>query len=202
MDEPTSPPTPTKPGYQTTEFYLSLAATVLTALFASGLLTNNTALAIAGMAATVLTALGYKVSRTLVKTAGAMLLVCLFAGPQLACGAREPAARGVGAFIDCQAPNVVAMLPDAIALAKSAVMRWISGSGHVDTAGLKNAAAPLKTDLGKCAFDAAIAILTSPRPAVAPGAPASSPLEIDTVALRMAWDRARGELGWAPVAGT
>lgn len=67
-------PAPVKPGYKTTEFWLSLAATILSALFASGALTNNTALAIAGMAATVLTALGYKVSRAMVKSAASAQL--------------------------------------------------------------------------------------------------------------------------------
>lgn len=63
-----TPTTPAKPGYKTTEFWLKLAALLLTAVFASGALTNSTALAIAGIAATVLTALGYTVSRTMVKT--------------------------------------------------------------------------------------------------------------------------------------
>jgi hypothetical protein len=60
---------PVKPGYLTTEFYFKLAAMVLSALFASGALTNNTALAIAGMAASVLTAMGYAVTRAMVKAA-------------------------------------------------------------------------------------------------------------------------------------
>ena len=63
-DETTPPP---KPGYRTTEFWLKLAALLLTAMYASGAVTNNTALAIAGIAATILGALGYTVSRTLVK---------------------------------------------------------------------------------------------------------------------------------------
>lgn len=56
-----------KPGYKTTEFWLKLAALLLTAMYASGALTNSTALAIAGIAATILGSLGYTVSRTLVK---------------------------------------------------------------------------------------------------------------------------------------
>lgn len=56
-----------KPGYKTTEFWLKLAALALTAAYASGAITNNTALAIAGIAATVLGALGYTVSRGLAK---------------------------------------------------------------------------------------------------------------------------------------
>ncbi len=53
-----------KKGYQTTEFWLSLAAMALTALYASGVLAGTVPLAIAGIAATILGALGYTVSRT------------------------------------------------------------------------------------------------------------------------------------------
>lgn len=222
MDEPTSPATkpeatptaslptvllssarevvvPPTPGWRTSEFWLKVAAITLSALFASGALTNNTALAIAGMAATILGALGYTVSRTLVKTAGVIVLVGLLASPQLACSAaRGRGASAAGAFLDCEAPNVVAVLPDAIALARQAIMRWISGGGQVDPSGLKSAAGPLQSDLGKCAFDAAIAALSAPPQPAATGAPASSSLEIDRVALTAAWSRARAELCWAP----
>jgi hypothetical protein len=57
----------TKPGYRTTEFWLSAAAALLGTLFASGALTNNTALAIAGVAASILTSMGYSVSRGMAK---------------------------------------------------------------------------------------------------------------------------------------
>lgn len=57
-----------KPGWKTSEFWFKFAAITLSATFASGALTNNTALAIAGIAASMLGALGYTVSRTLVKT--------------------------------------------------------------------------------------------------------------------------------------
>lgn len=69
MTDDETPNTPTKPGWRTSEFWLSIAAIALSSLFASGAMTNTTALAIAGIAATVLTALGYKVSRTAVKRA-------------------------------------------------------------------------------------------------------------------------------------
>jgi hypothetical protein len=61
------PPAPVKPGWKTSEFWFSLGAVALSAVYASGALTNTTALAIAGIAATALTTLGYKVSRTMVK---------------------------------------------------------------------------------------------------------------------------------------
>lgn len=56
-----------KPGYRTSEFWLKIVALVLTALYASGVMTGKTPLAIAGIAATILGSLGYTVSRTLVK---------------------------------------------------------------------------------------------------------------------------------------
>ena len=57
--------------YKTSEFYLSLAAMLLTALYASGLMTGTLPLAIAGVAASVLGSLGYTVVRGAVKVAEA-----------------------------------------------------------------------------------------------------------------------------------
>lgn len=64
-DETTTPAI--RPGYRTTEFWLKLAALLLTALYASGAMTNDKVLAIAGIVGTILGALGYTVSRTMVK---------------------------------------------------------------------------------------------------------------------------------------
>lgn len=58
-----------KPGYKTSEFWLKLVAFALTAFYASGAATNSTALAIAGMATTILGSLGYTVARTMAKSA-------------------------------------------------------------------------------------------------------------------------------------
>jgi len=57
-----------KPGYKTTEFWLTLAASVLGALFASGAIgEGGTVAKILGMAATILSTLGYTVARTKAK---------------------------------------------------------------------------------------------------------------------------------------
>jgi hypothetical protein len=57
-----------KPGYKTTEFWLSVVAMVIGAAFASGVFpAESTGDKILGLAATVLSALGYTVSRTMVK---------------------------------------------------------------------------------------------------------------------------------------
>lgn len=85
-DIPAPIPAPTKPGYKTTEFWLKCAALLLTALFASGAIpTSGTAATIAAIAATMLGALGYTVSRSLVKAAGVLLVVGMFASTQMAC---------------------------------------------------------------------------------------------------------------------
>jgi len=58
----------TKAGYKTTEFWLSVGALIVGAMFASGVFpAESGGDKILGLAATVLTTLGYTVSRTLVK---------------------------------------------------------------------------------------------------------------------------------------
>ena len=59
-----------KPGYKTTEFWLSAAATVVGLAIASGIVpTSGTWPQIVGLVTGVLGALGYTVSRTAVKNA-------------------------------------------------------------------------------------------------------------------------------------
>lgn len=57
-----------KPGYKTTEFWLSTAAMVVGALFASGIFpAESSGERILGLAASILASLGYTVSRAMVK---------------------------------------------------------------------------------------------------------------------------------------
>lgn len=58
-----------KPGYKTTEFWLSLAATILGALMAGGVLSDDsTAGKIAGAVLAALAAAGYSASRGIAKS--------------------------------------------------------------------------------------------------------------------------------------
>lgn len=69
-DDTTTAP-PVKPGYKTTEFWLTFAAMVITTLYASGVIASdasNLGKALA-LIAGVLTSLGYSVVRGKVKTA-------------------------------------------------------------------------------------------------------------------------------------
>lgn len=58
----------TTPGWKTSEFYLKLLATLLTALFASGVIpTSGVISQVVAIVATMLGAIGYTVSRTQLK---------------------------------------------------------------------------------------------------------------------------------------
>lgn len=56
-----------KPGFRTTEFWLTLAAMVVGSIYASGAVESDSALRILGLVSGVLGALGYTVSRGMVK---------------------------------------------------------------------------------------------------------------------------------------
>lgn len=62
----------TKPGYKTSEFWLSTAALVLGALFASGVISDgSTTDKVLGLVVSLLSQLGYTVSRGKAKQLGA-----------------------------------------------------------------------------------------------------------------------------------
>lgn len=194
---PATPPTdpiPVRPGWQTSEFWLKIAAIALSALFASGALTNNTALAIAGMAASILGALGYTVSRTLVKTAAPMLAVLLLGAHLISCsGDVKGGLKTAGKIAwDCTAPERQEAVGLLTPLAAQVALNGISADGKaVDLSPLQAATskASLLTDLGVtlwCAGSEAIAALLHP-PAAPAGSPQSSPLIADPTALAKAW---------------
>lgn len=190
-----SPPTsidpvapPVTPGWRTSEFWLKVAALALSALFASGALTNDTALAIAGMAATVLTALGYTVSRTLMKATAmrtsavarviapltAAALVVGGIGSFAACSSSQRGAVG-HALWDCTAPERAELVAAVKPFVDSAIDQAKNPDGSLDTAALKAALAPanLLTEAGvviSCAAMESIASILSSQadPALSP----------------------------------
>ncbi len=84
----TTTTTTVKPGWRTSEFWLKLAAIVLSALFASDVIpTSGPASKIAAVSAFALMSLGYTVSRSIVKAAAPLLMIGWFAGHAMACGA-------------------------------------------------------------------------------------------------------------------
>lgn len=64
----TTTPAPVKPGYKTTEFWLSLAAILVGAVVSSGIVPETGPYAqVVGLITSVLGGLGYTVSRTMIK---------------------------------------------------------------------------------------------------------------------------------------
>lgn len=103
IPEVTVIPGPPKPGWKTTEFYGAWAVKILGALIAGNVFGDgSTAMRIAGAAMTVLGFLGYTYSRTLVKAAAFVLMLCLGTGMITACAEAKKA--GV-AVVDCTKTN-------------------------------------------------------------------------------------------------
>lgn len=190
------------PGWRTSEFWLKLAAIALTALYASGAVTNNTALAIAGIAATILGALGYTVSRSLVKAAGILLVVGALGSSQVSCAHVRPAlAAGAVAMLDCEAAHLDAqVLHDATLLAEGELNHLLAGTPTPSADALSADLAPLKSDLGRCAFASAVALATA---ALAPSS--SSPAVVVSARsstgpdLRATFTAAARSVGWPAV---
>lgn len=208
LPPPAADPPPVKPGWQTTEFWLMMVAKLLGILYASGMVGDGTITArIAGLAVTVLAALGYTVSRTMVKTAAAGLLLVVLGSAvasQTACisSAQVAAAPGAAetAVVDCtraDAPAVIALLGQLGADAVTAVLH----TGAVDWGQLGTAALAQGKVVGGCALAELVAELSA-QPASAARVAGAPDLAADGQA---ALDRLRAAMGggirWSTSAG-
>lgn len=204
MSDTTTSDTTVKPGWRTTEFWLSSAAKLLGILFASGVIGDGTVeMRIAGLAAMLLAALGYTVSRAVVKAAGIAVLVIAVGSTQPACATARPrVAAGLSALIDCTTPQRAAVVDDIGHALLGYVLKYVTGDGRsVDTAKLKADSAALKGEaLASCGLVAALAILATPKPPAPPSFYAEPPSP-DPAVWRAALEQVRAELGVGPVKG-
>lgn len=200
--DPVPVPTPVTPGWKTTEFRLKVAAFILTALYASGIIPTSGPIATAmAIGATMLGALGYTVSRTLVKTAAAALLViglAIGAGSTLtACTAAQRSAAE-SALWKCADPVRAEAVAALTPLAVSAIQAAASADGKLlDYSKVKSmfSAANALSDAGvlaMCVVASAFEVLAVPH-TPANEAPASAPLVVDLGELRAVFDRLRAE---------
>lgn len=202
MSNPDPVPTPVTPGWKTTEFRLKVAAFILTALYASGVIPTSGPLATAmAIGATMLGALGYTVARTLVKTAAAALLViglAIGAGSTLtACTAAQRAELKSDLW-KCTDP-VRAEAVDALTpLAVSGIKAAASADGKLlDYSQIKLmfSKANMLSDAGvlaTCVAASAFSVLALPSPSLT-AAPASLPMVLDLGVLHSTFDRLRAE---------
>lgn len=148
---------PVKPGWKTTEFWLKIAAFALTALFSSGAIpTTGPVATVTAIAATMLGALGYTVSRTLVKNASVILFLFALgvAANMIACGATSKAAgkTALADAVDCTAPDRAALEAQFGPTVEAALQRAIGLDGNIDLPSLNQIGASLEAD-GWCVLE-------------------------------------------------
>lgn len=179
---------PVKPGYRTTEFWLKIAAFALTALFASGAIpTTGPVATVTAIAATMLGALGYTVSRTLVKNASVILLLLVvgLAVSASACGATSKAAGKTALVdaVDCTAPDRAALEAQFGPTVEQALQRAIGLDGKIDLPSLNQIGASLEVD-GWCVLEHEAARLIAWTATKIPGAPAAATEPLNAQDLR------------------
>jgi|ERR1041384_3333744 hypothetical protein len=136
MTDTTDPAPPAKPGYKTTEFWLKVAAMLLTALFASGVIpTNGPAATITAIAATMLGALGYTVSRSFVKATATLLVLVLAASTMTACAGTGATVKKEASYLEgCSAADAATIINAGKAIADDA--KAIKDGGDKATAAI------------------------------------------------------------------
>lgn len=134
-------------------------------------------------------------------TIGILAVLLLGAGLTLqpGCAARQRGAAGAEAYLDCEAPALHDAIADTASWAKDRIVSLILGSGKPDYSRLREAMGYLKSDVGKCAYAAAIAALTYQPPAGVTEQALSGGPVVDKAALRAAFVAARADLGWGEV---
>lgn len=189
--------TTTKPGYKTTEFYLSLAAALVGALLTSGLLADGSqAMRIAGMAAFALATLGYTVSRGAAKRGGSALVLIFalaIAPTSSGCAAAQDSAKRVaGDVVNCMKPEAKGMIGELVPTFLAIFQNATGNDGKIDWQPVRATASSLKSPLTRCAFSAAVAEVLRPKQKD-PNAPQSSELEADPADVALGFEKIRAE---------
>lgn len=134
----------------------------------------------------------------------AALSFCGVVGFAIACTAtqaRQTAATGVVAALDCEAAHLDPQaLADAKTFAMLEVQRWIAGGAAPSSDQIRADLAPIKSDLGRCAIAgalAAVAALTRSAPGEAVSALTAA--GADPVQTRAAFAVAARQVGWPAV---
>lgn len=183
---------PPKPGWKTSEFWLNKFAILLSVLFATNAIpTGSFWMKIALIIATMLGSLGYTVSRTIIKTAGMLFLVAFGLHATSGCSWSKTEAKTIEtAAVDCtkgELKNAVDMFVPVV----GKLLQLATGAdGKVDWTQVEDGTKKLAGDVGGCVLGTAVAQALKPTQ-VKPGAPQSSPLEVDAADLRAHFEATR-----------
>lgn len=207
--DPIPPPAPVKPGLYTTEFWMGLAAKLLGAAYAGGLIGDGGTVArLAGLAVVVLTYLGYAVNRGLVKAAAATILLGLLAPAQLACSSpavqqvKSEGSAAAAAVIDCEKKLAPGQLEAGLVQLALDAATYVLPGGGPDWGKLAELAISDATDLKTCALAEYHAVTSATTRPAGPAALASTPAATPLAAAVQQIKRARGVAAIVTPGGT
>jgi hypothetical protein len=210
-----------KPGYKTTEFWITIAVQLLNGLIQCGLLGEGTMLKAVSFASAALNALVYAIARAHVKSwdAGdsgdeaptdatpakapeggfvrigllAMLALVGLAIALPACSWLRSTGKEVAhAAVDCTKGAAADAVKQFAPLLENELAGTVDGEGQLDAAAAKSLTKGFLKETGGCvAAKAFAALLTPPKPD--PAAPKSSPLYVDGRSARAVFEDLRRE---------
>lgn len=192
-----------KPGWKSTEFYLTLICIIAGALPTSGLVApGSTVLKIAGLATMVLGALGYTYVRGQVKQAASdgekgfgalevMVILCAIGlGIMAACATMAAEAKHDGrAVVDCTTASAKEAVHEFGPTVDALLAQAVDNDGKVNWDPVKDIAKGFTANLGGCVLADTVARFL--HPVQLPGAPKSEPLQVDKAALLSGFDALR-----------
>jgi hypothetical protein len=207
-----------KPGYKTTEFWITILVQLINGLIQCGLLGEGTTLKAVSFASAALNALVYAISRAHVKTYDdvpaatppvapsareggflkvelnlLLIFVLLAAGVLIGCtwlrATGKEVAHGV---VDCTKGAAADAVKQFAPLVENQLAGTVGSDGTLDKAKAKDILHGFEHELGGCvAAKAFAALLTPPKPD--PAAPKSSPLYVDIGSARAVFEDLRRE---------
>lgn len=202
----TTTATSLKPGWKTTEFWLTVLSLIVSVLLIADVFPIDSVWGrIIGAIGVVLSSLGYTIVRSGAKKAAAAVTIAtvffgsaLFGGAVMSIGCNKATAKAtLGAFVECGKQEIKSLTAELKPVMIDSLKNAIGGDGKIDRPKLSDIARPLQSAGTRCALDAAIAALLNP-PKPAPGAPQSEAFPVDRADLSSAYHSVRDEL-WGGV---
>lgn len=173
------------PGYKTTEFWLKIAALLVSTLIASNAIpVGGIWEKLISISALLLGSLGYTVSRTMIKTAAMLFFVMAIAHTSTGCAWFKSESKAVATdVVDCTKASAVGAIKE-FGPAIDALLLYATGAnGVVSSEALEDAGKGFAKEIGGCVIADSIARALKPS-LPDPNAPKSSPLVADPDSLR------------------
>jgi hypothetical protein len=210
-----------KPGYKTTEFWITIIVQLLNGLIQCGLIGAGTTLKVVSFASAALNALVYAIARAHVKSfddvdaqAGAapsttattpeggflkfelsllLVLALLGMGALIGCTWLRSTGKEVAqGVVDCTKGSAADAVKQFAPLVENQLAGTVDGEGQLDKAKAKELLHGFEHELGGCVVAKAFAALLAP-PKPDPAAPKSSPLYVDGRSARAVFEELRRE---------